>query len=635
MEIALVGNPNVGKSLLFNRITGVRVISSNYPGTSVEYTKASVKRDGKEIVFYDLPGTYSLTGVSEDELVATRLLMEKRPERVIAVADATRLSQSLVMIFQLIELGYHVAVALNFMDIARKRYEIDVDLLSRTLRIPIVPIVAQTGEGIDRLIDIVTAPLLPRSNFVVRYDSHTEAFLEDLSQGLVESRNGYPIRGALLKLLEGNKPFEEEFSPSIIALAEEYEVQFRELHGEEIEVHIARDRYGEAGKIASEVLKNKVVKRGMADRISDLTLRPFSGTIILIAVMGGLFLTLIYGGEFIGDLTIRTYVALTSSFFTGLGDFIGGTTGQAIALGIDLSIQGVLGIVIPYIILFYILLGILEDSGYLPRAAILLDGLMRRIGLNGRAIVPMIVGLGCNVPAILSTRVLESRRERLILSTIIVLAVPCSAQTAVILGTVGKYSGLEYALLIFLIEIGFILLLGLLLNRTMKEELPILAMQIPDLLVPSLKNVLSKTYLRAKDFFIVAFPLLLVGSIVLEFLLQYHVLDLLVGPLSPLTVWFLGLPALSIIALIFGVLRRELTVQLLFILFGTADLALFFTPDQFFIFALIMATYAPCLGVLAALVGEFGAKDSMKVFLASLTISLLMGGFAHFILNVI
>ena len=281
--------------------------------------------------------------------------------------------------------------------------------------------------------------------------------------------------------------------------------------------------------------------------------------------------------------------------------------------------------------MFYLILALLEDSGYLPRVVILLDGIMHKFGLHGRAIIPMIVGTGCNVPAILATRVMESKRERLILATITILAVPCSAQTVVILGTVGKFGNIWYAALIYVILLAILLVLGRLLNHFMKFEPTGLMFEIPDMAMPHAGNVLFKTWLRVKDFFVVAFPILLAGSIVLELLMNYGVLNSLVDPLSPFTVGFLGLPAIIIVALVFGVMRKEMSLQLLVILFGTANLALVMAPEQLFVFALIMATYVPCMSALAVMVKEFGLKDSMKVTLASLAIAFSLGGLAHFL----
>jgi ferrous iron transport protein B len=347
-----------------------------------------------------------------------------------------------------------------------------------------------------------------------------------------------------------------------------------------------------------------------------VTLNPRTGIPILFAVLFGIFFAVVVVGGFLETIIHDAYVAVVGNAFDQLAAFLGGTFGAAIAEGINLSIQAILSIVIPYILVFYLILGFLEDSGYLPRVVLLLDGLMVKLGLHGRAIIPMVVGTGCNVPAILSTRTLESKRERLILATIIVMAVPCSAQTVIIIGTVGQHSGIIWAGAIYLILIALVLILGRVLHVVLKEEPSSLAMEIPDLSMPSARNILSKTWLRIKDFFIIAFPLLLVGSLVLELMMAYNVLGTLVEPLSFITVGLLGLPAVIIVALIFGVLRKEMALQILFVIFAInsgAELGLVLTDEQLFVFALVMATYMPCIGTLAALIKEFGAKEAIAI----------------------
>jgi len=624
MKIALVGNPNVGKSVIFNRLTGIGVISSNYPGTTVELTEGKVFYANRTIEVYDLPGIYSLGGMTEDERVTLQFLVENRPDCVVAVADATRLEQSLVLIFQLIELGLKTVVALNFMDIAKMRYQIDVERLSAILGIPVVPTVGITGEGVDKIPHLAVSDNVNLSTFRVNYDRHIEELLDELS-GMLDTGVGFPIRGALLKLLEGSEYFRKLFPDHIVTRADSLKEKFREHHGETIDVHIARDRYGEAGRIVNEIIRRISYSPTLRERLSHYTIQPITGVPILICVLGSIFLSVVYMGGLLEEVILDAYQSLTGSLFQDIGTAIGGGIGEAISTGIDLSFQAILAIVIPYILVFYLILGILEDSGYLPRVVVMLDGLMHKIGLHGRAIIPMIVGLGCNVPAILATRVIESRRERLILATITVMAIPCSAQTVIIIGTVGNYGGIEYALSVYLFLLILILILGKILNKMISFEPSSLAIEIPDLSLPLVRNVLKKTWIRVSEFFVIAFPLLLGGSIVLEFLMVFDVLNALVDPLSPLTTGMLGLPAITIIALIFGVLRKEMALQLLVVLFGTTNLASVLSPEQMFVFAIVMAIYMPCIAAFAVIRREFGWKDTLKITLSSITFALLLG----------
>ncbi len=633
MELLLVGNPNVGKSVVFNRLTGVGVISSNYPGTTVEFMKGEVLIGGRNVTVVDLPGLYSLTSGAEDQLVASRMLVDSTPDLVLVVADATRLEPSIVLISQLIELGFPVLVALNMMDVARKRGEVDVPALAKILGVPVIPTIALTGEGIDDLVQAISVFEMKQNKFRVRYDSHIEAYLEVLTRGIGGAELRFPPRGAFIKLLEGDGNFTGGITPEMRQKVKRLREEFKTEHDEDMEVHITRDRYGEAGRIISQVVTPIPQQRTWGQRLSDLTLRPSTGIPILLMMLAGVLLTIIIVGGFLEKTLIDLYTDLVGNFFVDLGEGIGGVLGPALASGLDLSIQAMLALVIPYIMLFYIILALLEDSGYLPRVVVLLDSLMHKVGLHGQALIPMLVGMGCNVPAILATRVIESRREKLIIATIIVMAVPCSAQMAIIVGTVGNFGGFIYVAAILLILLALVLLLALLLHKAIKFEPGSLMIEIPDLAVPMGRNVMQKTTLRVKEFFFIAFPILLVGSLVLETLSAYGVLQSLVDPLAFFTTGFLGLPAVIIIALIFGILRKEMSYQLLIVLFGTADLASVMTVNQFFIFALIMATFMPCMSTLAAMIKEYGVKDSLKVTVASMALAFSLGGIANFILS--
>jgi ferrous iron transport protein B len=286
---------------------------------------------------------------------------------------------------------------------------------------------------------------------------------------------------------------------------------------------------------------------------------------------------------------------------------------------------------------FYVMLSILEDTGYLVRVVSLLDGVMHRLGLHGRAVIPMVVGFGCNVPAILATRAMGSRRERLILATLITIAVPCSAQTAIIIGSVGNFAGVWWALLIYLILMGTLVVLGLALHKTLRFEPTGLMVEIPDMRWPSGRQTAVKTYIRLKEFLTIAFPLLLAGSVVLETLMVFGTLQQIVEPAEPFMQGVLGLPAITAVALVFGILRKEMALQMLMILgptfMGTSNLQELLDPHQMFVFALVMAVFMPCLAAFAVMIKEFGVKSTMMVTLASIALALVMGAVANLILS--
>ncbi len=633
MEIALAGNPNVGKSIIFSQLTGVGVISANYPGTTIEFTEGKAKFMGMTVTVIDLPGTYSLAGNTDDERVATKLLFERRPETVIAVLDATRLERNLVLLFELIESGYNVVAALNMYDIVRKsKLMIDIERLERILMMPVIPTVATKGEGIDSL--LYTALQIRRtSKFRVRYDSHIEEMIERLEGLLKDEDWEYPLRSVAVRLLMGDRNVHERVRPEARALAERLRKEFEGTHGEDIVVHIQRDRFGEAGRIAKEVLAQAATAKAQKELATDITLRPSTGIPILLGVLALVFVILVFVGGMIEGVLVGAYAETGRPFFSDLAAEAESDITSGIIQGISLSIEAMLALVIPYILVFYIMLSVLEDTGYLVRVVSLLDGVMHRLGLHGRAVIPMVVGFGCNVPAILATRAMGSKRERLILAVLITMAVPCSAQTAIIVGSVGNYAGPQWALLIYVILFAMIVVLGLVLHKTIKFEPTGMCLEIPDMRWPNARQTAIKTYGRIKEFLTIAFPLLLAGSVVLEILLTLELLQKLVDPLEPFMMAALGLPAFTAVALVFGILRKEMALQMLMVLAGETNLALFLTNEQMFVFALVMAVFMPCLAAFAVLLKEFGLRSSLVVTGTSIALALTMGAIANALLG--
>ena len=631
IQVSMIGQPNVGKSSLFSRLTGIGVISSNYPGTTVEFDEATVTMDDVTLHFHDLPGTYSLYANSDDERVVIDMLRDAENDVILVVADSTNLESSLVLTIEVSELGIPLIVALNKYDLAAKRYDVDVDGLSRVLGVPVVPVSSKTGEGVSDLLHAISGGSAKVSDYRVMYDGHVMRYVEELRMMDPSITWGYAI-----KLLEGvdigGSPVSSEVKDRIFQMSEE----FAGIHKEPINMHLARDRYGDAHIIVMEALVKKQAPVSRKDRLAEITINPSTGIPILIGVLALTFGILIFVGDILATLVDDAYTGLVGDAFADFGNSIGGELGEAIFTGIDSSIAAILGLVIPYIMLFYILLGVLEDSGYLPRAVVLLDRSMHRIGVHGNGFIPMMVGFGCNVPAVMATRIIRSRRERLILCTVICMAIPCSAQLATITGVTGKYAGAVWVLAIFAVLIALGFFSGYVMNRSLKYEPSNLAMELPELQLPSVRNILKKTWMRISDFFKLAVPLLIVGSIIIELLVHYDLLDTIVEPMSWRTVTLLGLPAVTIIAFIAGILRKEMAYGMLVILaasVGIEDITLFMTAQQFIVFGLVMAIYIPCLATITAMYRELGAKDTALVSLASMAVAVTVGSVFNLVLS--
>ncbi len=629
LQVALIGQPNVGKSSLFSRLTGVGVISSNYSGTTVEFEESVIKRNGVNVRVHDLPGTYSISGNSADEDVAIRMLSDPDNDAVVLVADATNLESSLVLCFEVMELGLPVILALNKFDASKKRFDTDVDALSNYLGIPVIPVSAKTSEGVDNLADAICAGKATVSAFQVKYSNYIERSITVLIKLLGETR--FSKRGKAVKLLEGTQDFIDGVPDDVKEKAEIIRNSLKELLGESPNVEIGRDRYAHSDILIKTVQKKTQRPQTRAEKISDLTIAPITGVPILAAIFAIMFLSIIYLGEYLSGAVEWTYNVCIGDFIDNLAGSLGGNL-ELILIGINGSIRAILSLLIAYILVFYLILGVLEDSGYLPRAVVLLDSLMHKFGLHGGAFIPMMVGIGCNVPAILATRSIHSRRERLIVISMIVMAVPCSAQMAIIMGVTGKYAGVEYALAILITLLVLIGMTGLVLNKFLKSEPSNLAMELPDLVIPQAKNVLYKTWERIKDFFIIAFPMLVVGSVVVEILLAYNALNIIVDPLSFITVGMLGLPAVVIIAFLVGILRKEMSVALLVILAAPLTLDQFMTPEQFVVFGMVMAVFMPCLATFTVMGREIGWKDTVIIAFVSMAVAILIGSLFNLIL---
>ncbi|MBS7626499.1 ferrous iron transport protein B, partial [Candidatus Bathyarchaeota archaeon] len=630
IKVALAGNANVGKSSVFNQLTGLSQTVGNWPGKTVERAEGKLHFAGYTIIILDLPGTYSLSTFSIEEIVSREYIAIERPDVIVNVVDASALERNLYLTIQLLELQAPVVIALNQVDYAARRgVRINVNLLSEILGIPVVPTIAITGVGITELLNTVINVFegkIKLSGSKIEYGREIEEELERLEnivrEKLPKLVENYPARWVSVKLLErdediAHKVKESPFGDEILAAADDSISRIEKIHGEPAPVVVASERYGMASHIAKEV--TEVVSPPMVaieDKLSSLTAHRILGYPILAAIATLMFILIfILGGylanileTFFQEIFIPTVDIYLSRFLPQfIADMICGGFISGVAAGATIAL--------PYIVPFYILLAILEDSGYLPRAAFLMDNLMHKIGLHGKAFIPLLLGYGCNVPACLGCRIMETERERFLAGFVTVL-VPCAARSVIILGLAGRNLGLHVALTLYIFDLVLIFVLGRIAYRILPREPIGLIMEMPPYRVPSPPLVLKKTWIRTKDFVYVALPLIVTGSVVLQFLTSSGLIWPIADFMEPLISGWLGLPSLSGIPLIFGVLRKELTLILLAEMAGTTSFEQILTPIQMIVFTLVTMIYIPCVATIATLGHEFGWRKAAGVAVA-------------------
>ena len=632
LRIALAGNANVGKSVIFNQLTGLHQHIGNWPGKTVEKAEGTLHFRGYTIDVIDLPGIYSLSTFSLEELISREYIAAEKPDLVINVVDASALERNLFFTLQLIELEAPLIMALNQIDMAEKKgIKIDHKKLEEVLGIPVVPTIAVRGKGIYELLNKAIETIekgVPRAN-VIKYGVEIEERIEKLIEELKGAQLKYPVRWVAIKLLEGDEQVEREIrkiSPRALKLAEKLASEIERIHGHPCPTVITSERYEAAGRIAREVQRVLPgIKPLISERIHDLTTHKILGyPIMVLVVLGALQAIFTFGGftsEILGTL-LYSYKPLFESIL-GLGPLkviVWGGLMEGLIANITIAL--------PYLIPFYLILYILEDSGYLARAAFLMDTIMHKIGLHGKAFIPIMLGYGCNVPACLGCRIMETERERLLTGFVVTL-IPCAARTAVILGLVGSFLGIQWALALYIINLAIVFILGRIAFKMLPGEPTALIMEMPDYKIPHAKTVLKQTWFRLWEFLKISFPLIIASSTIIKLIEMLGFLDSISKALSPITVWWLGLPEITGVILIFGVLRKELTLIMLASLLGTTDFQSILTPLQMFIFALVVMLYIPCVATIAACVREFGWRRALIIALVEILFAILAGGITY------
>jgi ferrous iron transport protein B len=635
ITIALAGNANVGKSVIFNRLTGLHQHIGNWPGKTVERAEGTLHFKDYTIDIIDLPGIYSLSTFSLEELVSRQYIAVKRPDLVINIVDASVLERNLFFTLQLMELETPMVMALNQMDMATKKgIKIDHRKLERLLGIPVIPTVATRGTGVyelvERSIEIIEKGGIKPSQ--MKYGEEVEERIRELAETVETVHFRYPSRWTAAKLLEGDEQVEREIreiNPEIPSNAAKLAKEIEGIHGHSCSTVITSERYEVAGKIAREVQQLiPQIRRPMSERLHTLTTHRIFGYPTMIALLLSIFYAIFTFGDNASGLLSAFLYGWEPAFKSIFGS---GVTGELIWGGVMEGIIAGVTIALPYIVPFYLILYFLEDSGYLSRIAFLMDTFMHKIGLHGKAFIPAMLGLGCNVPACLGCRIMETERERLIAAFVTTL-VPCAATTAVVLGLVGAFVSVQWALTLYIVNLLIIFLLGRAAFRALPGESTALIMEMHDYRVPDLKTVINQTWFRLKEFIKIAFPLIIVGSLAIKLIDVLNLLDPIADTLSPVTVTWLGLPAITGITLIFGVLRKELTLIMLATLLETTDFAQVLTPVQMIVYALVTMLYIPCIATIAACVKEFGWKKATFIAIFEVVFAILVGGIAYRIL---
>lgn len=573
-KIVLIGNPNVGKSVVFARLTGIQVVTSNYPGTTVEYRKGLMSAGSEKFEVIDLPGSYSMEPTSKAEEVSCQFLKETCQEDkdciVINIIDATNLERNLHLTLDLIDHGYPVVVVLNMCDdLTHRGIAIDVKKMEELLGVPVISACAVTGLGIKIL---------------------KERF--------------------------------KEASPRKAQLRSHDEI------------------WKAVGLVVSEVQTLTHRHHTLRELLEDWSIRPFSGMLMGAGVIYATFKVVRFIGEgliaYVFDPIFNNLYApvlMKASALLGPGTFIHHLLiGELIDGGIDFKNSiGVLttapyvefNMVLPYIISFYLVLGLLEDIGYLPRFALLLDTFMHKIGLHGFAIIPVLLGFGCNVPGIMATRVLESKRERFIASTLISIAVPCAALQAMIINLLGAH-GFSPLLIVFAALFSSWAVIGFVLNKVLKGYSPELVLEIPPYRFPPFNIIFSKLWLRVKEFIVDAFPFVILGVLIVNLLQYVKFFSLVSEAFEPYLKNILGLPKEAIFPLIIGFLRKDIAAGLL--------VPLGLNLKQLIISSVVLSMSFPCIATFIIFLKELGLKYLIAATAIMIAATLIVGALLNLIL---
>ncbi len=636
-KVAIVGNPNVGKSMLFNRLTGAYVAVSNYPGTTVEVSKGNGRIEGNVMEIIDTPGMYSFMPITEEERVARSIILNEKPDVILHVVDAKNIERGLSLTLQIVETGIPTILVLNIMDEAEKLgFEIDTGKLEEILKIPVLPTVSTTGKGITELKRRILEHI-DGDQMRVDYGESVESALSNIGQSLNGSY-GLSKRALGLLLLQRDHEAEELISESdgdVLLEALEEVRKCKMAHEHSLDYLITMKRQDRVKEIISTSVRfPREGKTSRADVLSNLMMSPLTGIPILAIVLYyGLYQFVgVFGAgtlvDFLEGVVFERYVnPLAGRIF---GFILPWEILQSLFIGeygiITLGIRYAVAIILPIVGTFFLAFSIMEDSGYFPRLAMLVDKVFKKIGLNGRAVIPMALGFGCDTMATIVTRILETKRERVIATFLLALAIPCSAQMGVIIGLLSQKPG---ALLIWgsFVTIEF-LIVGFLISKVISGEEPSFYMEVPPLRLPNFSNVFTKTYARMGWYLKEVFPLFIYASLIIWAGYVTGLFQLAIKGVEPL-VRFIGLPDSAAVAFLFGFFRRDYGAAGLYDLNKGGALS----GVQLVVAAITLTLFLPCIAQFLVMRKERGLKTTLAISVFIFPTAFLSGFLANLILT--
>jgi ferrous iron transport protein B len=639
-NIALVGHHNVGKSVLFTHLTGRQTITANYPGTTVEILRGEARFSPGTMVV-DTPGVITLPPRTEDEHATARVLLHEPLQSIIHVGDAKNLGRTLLLTVQLVEMGVPLILALNMMDEANARgVEIDHERLASLLGLTVIPMIASRGEGIAELKQAASESPLPTPHLQLPYPEEIERALTEITPYLPEA--SMAGRALALLWLSGDLVVTEWLADKVSRET----LSWLEMRREALQIAFVRPLSTVIQNIRLDYLERLtrlvLIERGtgwqgLGAKLGHLATHPFWGLPILGLVLYGLFWFVgIFGaGTLVGLLENNLFAENLNPWITGwvtrlapvpfLADLFVGEYGLW-----TMGMTYALALILPIVTTFFLAFGFLEDTGYLPRLAVLSNRLFRLMGLNGKAVVPMVLGLGCVTMATLTTRILETRRERLLAIMLLAVAVPCSAQLGVIMGLLAGTS-LTATLIWSGVVLGVLLLVGWLSARLVPGERTSLMVEIPPLRLPVFSTVVIKTLARLEWYLKEVVPLFLLGTGLMFVLDQFGALTWLTRASEPLVVNWLGLPSEASAAFLMGFLRRDFGATGLFVLNAQGLL----TPAQVVVAMVTVTLFIPCIASVFMIAKERGRATAAAITALVFPLAFMVGGLLNHVLALI